>query len=218
MGSLPRGQIRPTTNAQAVDRARVMVGFKPVLPPRAPEGIARQPIRYRLSPNNGGKNPYAQHPADWSYGRRTPTCDCIGLVVWCLGFDRLQKGHFEARGGWANTDSILADAYGPAEFFEVIDAPELGCVVVYGSVRRNGRRRPGHIGLVVDPLPAEFSSDYKECWTDVRVIHCSRGNDTRTGAAVRETSAYAWRRRGVFLRYKKSAPEPEPGGALSLVD
>ena len=96
---MPRGIIRPLTIAEAVRRAKSMVGYKPELPANAPKGTRRVNIKYRLSKFNGGKDPYAQHPADWSYGNRTPTCDCAGFVAWCLGYDRYQPGKFEPYDG-----------------------------------------------------------------------------------------------------------------------
>jgi hypothetical protein len=215
-----RGAIRPTTAAEAVERARSMIGYCPELPEGAPSDAVGGPIRYRLRKKNGGKDPNAPHPAAWSYGVRVPTADCVGFVAWTLGFDRYQPRDYDREsggdviyGGWINTDSMImgAAALEPG-WFQEIDEPEVGAIVVYGSRYRRGRpRKAGHVGMIVDPLPAEFEIMEPDCWRDLRVVHCSSGNDRRHGAAIQETSGAAWAkalkkgRKPQILRYVRAA-------------
>lgn len=186
-----------------------MIGFEPPLHPRAPKDAKRSLIKYRLTKFNGGKDPYGEHPSvgSYSYGNRTPTCDCSGFVAWALGFDRFQpKDRFPSYGGWVNTDSMISDAKRSGSFFELLTAPEWGCLVVSPSKykRVDGRRKRvkvGHVGMVVGPLPAEWGDN----WDDLRVVHCSSSN-SRRGGAIQETSGSGFRGRGVFLRYLRAAP------------
>ncbi len=69
------------------------------------------PINYRLDDYNGGDNPVAPHCANLSYGGRTPTSDCIGLVLWGSGVDRKQPTYSGSRGEWLNCASLLDDAH-----------------------------------------------------------------------------------------------------------
>lgn len=169
-----------------------MVGFEPPMPPGAPADWRPKPIQYRLLKANGGKDPWAQHPADWSYGKRTPTCDCSGFVAWCLGYPRRLDGR------WYSTDGMLRDARGARRVFEVIETPELGCVAVYGGRWRGAERlRAGHVGIVTG-VPAEWSGNN---WSDLEVTHCSSTNARRTGGAIAITDGLLWGRKGgVLLR------------------
>lgn len=202
-----RGVKRQLTVEGVVERARSMIAFRPQ-PPVAHSKSRAKPIQYRLRGGfNGGKDPFAQHPGSWSPpdNQKMPwssggawTCDCSGFVSWCLGIDRYQP-EFPHYGGWVSTDSILMDARTGGDWFEEIPAPELGCVVVYGGARRKGKRiRVGHVGLVVDPLPAEWDKN----WSDLRVIHCSSGNGRRFGQAVWETDGRIWSKHGRLVRAK----------------
>jgi hypothetical protein len=185
---MPR--IRQTTIADAIERARKMVGAA---------------IHYQLKDKNGGRNPDAPDPAShWinDHGDRVATCDCAGFVAWCLGFDRYQPGTFEYWDGWINTDSAIFEAENNGEWFERLAAPELGCLIVYPSHGKAPNRLIGHVGIVV-AVPENAR---------IRVIHCSSGNDRRTGHAIQETDDAAWRdaadkppKRTRFLRYLKAA-------------
>jgi hypothetical protein len=201
---MPRGAIVPTTAGDAVARALRWIDGRP-LPthPQAPADAKPSPIRYRLKGGyNGGKDPLARHPASWSYGLRVPTADCVGFVAWCLGFDRLQPGHFPTREGYANCDSICDDADAERSFFaRVVGAPRPGDVVAYRSRYVLGVRvAVGHIGLVVsDPVTADP-------WS-CRVVDCSASVDRKRGHAISmRPDASVWRKRGVFLRYVRQAP------------
>jgi hypothetical protein len=184
----------------------------------APYGADR-PIAYRLKVGrNGGADPHASHPGSWSppddqglpwSASGAWTCDCAGFVAWSLGFDRYQPRDFAAEGDgydYINTDSmIMASRSSRRSWFLQIDRPEPGCLAVYGSTWKDGRRATvGHVGFVVEVLAAEW--DFETPPLDmVRVVHCSSGNQRRTGAAIQETDATIWRRPGsLWLRYLRA--------------
>lgn len=153
---MARGAIRPTYANEAVDRAFQMLTCVPVPPPGAPSDAGNRPIAYRLEDANGGKDPFAAHCADWSYGNRTPTSDCIGLALWCSGLDRFQPRYVGTRGNWLNCASLLDDADGAKVWCEPIDY---------------WQARPGdwlltrsHIGVIVRPaLSASFDHVVVDC-------------------------------------------------------
>jgi hypothetical protein len=94
----------------AAQKAFSMIIAVPVPPVGAPSDEGNRPIGYRLEDENGGRDPFAPHCEDWSYGLRTPTADCIGFVLWCSGIDRYQPTYHGSRGGWLNCISLLDDA------------------------------------------------------------------------------------------------------------
>ena len=197
---MTRGAIRPTTALEAAERARSMIAFVPQ--------VGGKPILYRLKGGyNGGKNPFAPHPASWSppdsqglawSARGAWTCDCSGFAAWALGLDRFQP---DTAIRWVETSRMILDSRGDRpELFAEVEYPELGAVAVYGD--RGGRQ--GHVGIVVE-VPAEWDVEHPQHEL-VRVVHCSTGNQRRTGAAIAETDATLWRRRGgVWLRYLRAS-------------
>lgn len=207
---LGRGAIRPTTACEAVERARSMLGYRP---------DNKLPIAYRLKGGfNGGHNPFAPHPG--KYSRRDNqreawskagayTADCAGFVAWALGYDRYQpKSGFHNEGGgykYINTDSAIVSSEAEVPtWFRKIDHPEPGCLVVYGSKWTNGKRTHiGHVGLVTG-VPAEWDPDRPD-FNLLKVVHCSSGNQRRTGASIQETDGSIWAKRGLFLRYLRAA-------------
>jgi hypothetical protein len=83
--------------------------------------VLGKPIHYRLKDFNGGADPHAAHcasisPAGGAYKVKTPTADCIGLVLWSSGIDRKQPGYEGSLGEWLNCSSLLADAHGEQRF------------------------------------------------------------------------------------------------------
>ena len=149
------------------------------------------PSHYRLG---GGKTaPAGAHPLDGG-----GTCDCSAFVMWCLGIPKpsgltwLKK----LNGGWYNTDGIFVDAVRePTGMFTRLDAPRPGAIVVYPSraVAQNPQQpKVGHVGIVSEVDATGIA----------RVVHCSKGNDTKLGRAIAETgpavfatpplSAIAW--------------------------
>lgn len=148
-------------------------------------------LRYVLG--KGGRDPEARSPGD-----ATAACDCSGFVCWALGFDRHQPGF--AGYDWVSTDSLVSAARSGHPWFSEVPVPAPGDLVVYPGLYRGGKRvRIGHVGLV-SVVPAEHPGPALYDW--IRVIHCSAGNQRRTGAAVQETSGVAWKGKGsLFLRY-----------------
>jgi hypothetical protein len=120
------------------------------------------PIEYRLGA--GGRRPNDPSPAD-DQGR----CDCSGFACWTLRMDRLQR--VDGKDVWLSTGGMVADATGPRRWFEVIDRPEPGCLVVY---RANPlvARVTGHVAVVVSARVAEWNPKDPACWKAVQIIHC----------------------------------------------
>ena len=150
--------------ADVVDRARSAVG---------------QGCRYVLG--KGGFSPAAPHP--WS---SQGDCDCSGFVSWCLGISRHTDNPWYAsyNGGWVETTAIVRDASGPYGFFDAVDwkAAAPGMLIVYGDHVVDGVRRQGHVGIV---SAVDQTGPF-------RAVHCSKGNDTKTGDAIRETDVQVW--------------------------
>lgn len=202
------GLFRPTTRAEAVERARRLAG---------PAGAA---IRYRLADHQGGRDPHAADCAShWKspiIGVSYATADCAGFVAWVLGFDRYQPKDFAIYGGWLNCDSIVIDARTIESWFKIVNTPMPGDVIVYPSIdldHDGDRDRVGHIGLITAVMP----SWQRESWGALRVVHCSGGNDRIYKRAIRETTALPWagaemykgrreeRWGSMFLRYRRFA-------------
>jgi hypothetical protein len=180
-------RIRPTTSAEALDRARSMIG---------------KTIRYSLGA--GGRDPWDKDPATEVAGARaSATCDCAGFVAWALGYDRKQpESEFPLWGGWINTDSAIEEAKRTHLWFLRTLAPEVGGMVVFPSTRVDGKRTPGHIGIITEVTSWSGEADFGR----IRVVHCSGGNDRRLGHAIDETSGKVWAgKRSLFLRYLRAA-------------
>jgi hypothetical protein len=188
-------------------------------------GVAGKDIVYRLSDNNGGRDPYASDPAThWRtkvLRQLVLSCDCAGFVAWALGYDRKQPGF----GGWdwVNCDSMLIEAKQNNEvWFDFVETPMPGDLVVFPSIDADNdgdRDRVGHVGVVVEVLkgwqPGRFDL--------LRVVHCSMGNQRKFKRAIMETTAEVWARADVykgkmqqnwrarFLRYRgfvQASPPP----------
>lgn len=134
---------------------------------------ANQGIRYKLG--MGGMKPTAALPA------AAGQCDCSGYVAWCLGLSRKTDHPFYVtmNGGWLETTAISSDIQSTAGFFEPLAQPKRGCIVVYPDKISGGVHTQGHIGIVVDVAGGLVS----------HVVHCSKGNDTQHGDAIRVTGA-----------------------------
>lgn len=129
-------------------------------------------------------------------------CDCSGFTAWACGLDRRQKlvtPSTETTGGdyWLSTDGVLRDARHTRRWFDLVPSVDVapGDLVVYPDYRHRGLMRHGHIGVVVGVPPGWK----KERVIDLRVIHCSKGNDTHTGDAIQETNGK------VFARFPATA-------------
>lgn len=121
-----------------------------------------QGIRYKLG--KGGMKP--GNPMPDAGGQ----CDCSGFVAWCLGMSRMTKQAFyvQYNGGWIETTAVWTDIGKSVGIFEQLAAPKRGAIVVFPDA--GGAQ--GHIGVLTSAT---------------KVVHCSKGNDTKFGDAIRET-------------------------------
>ncbi len=126
-------------------------------------------VQYELGA--GGMIPSTPTPANFQN-----RCDCSGYVCWCLGISRKTEHplYLYFNGGWINTDSIVHDANSPTGFFRILSEPRVGCLIVFPSPSAG---HYGHVGIVTDTSNGQITS----------VIHCSNGNNTTFGDAIRET-------------------------------
>jgi len=135
-------------------------------------------IRYRLG--GGNTNPQAPSPAG-----EDGSCDCSAFVCWALRIRKYQPDFSWLRnlnGGWMNTDGMWVDARNePTGFFQKIQKPELGVIVVYPAqwVSKLQGPKVGHVGIVSEVVDG----------TATRAIHCSAGNFKVGGDAIAENSA-----------------------------
>jgi hypothetical protein len=175
-------RIRPTTRSEAWQRALAMLMAVPPPPKGAPLDAGNRPIAYRLDDSGelGGDDPNEPICADWSFGNRTPTSDCIGLVLWASGLARRQPGYNGTRGEWLNCASLMDDA--------------LSAVPRWGKTIRREHALPGdwlltrdHIGMVIRG-PTVTS--------DVLVVDCS----PRHGRAHAIGTGYPWSDSCVVVR------------------
>ena len=111
-------------------------------------------------------------------------CDCSAFVCWCLDI-RKQQTQFAwlvaLNGGWYNTDGMWWDATRESTgFFEKIDKPEPGALVVFPGRATSKLAGPkiGHVGVITS---VAANGSYK-------IVHCSSGNFRTTGDAIRETA------------------------------
>ncbi len=183
---MTRGARRPTTRVEAVQRVMSMITAIPTPPdPRVPDA-GRRPIAYRLETANGGADPFASHCASWSFGSRTPTSDCIGLVLWASGIDRLQPGYQGSAGEWLCCYSILDDAIGARVYCEPGDEAH--------AQPGDWLVDKGHIGMIV--RPAIYVGD--EMRHDHLVVDCS----PRHGRASAVNTGAPWSEAARVIRYR----------------
>ena len=125
------------------------------------QGATALGIRYKLG--KGGMNPGSPTPAAGG------ECDCSGFVAWCLGMSRKTTEHFYVNfnNGWIETTAVWTDIGSSAGIFEATPKKP-GAIVVFPD----GNGHQGHIGIIVD---------------NTHVVHCSKGNDTQFGNAIRVT-------------------------------
>lgn len=164
---MTRGAIRPTTPRLAA----TLAWHHATLLVQGADGNSR-PVAYRLEEKNGGRDPNAPHCADLSYPDIVPTSDCIGLVLFCSGIDRLQPGYKGSRGEWLNCASLLDDADSIGKFCNPTD---------------DHRARPGdwlvtrsHIAMIVRPA-VYFGGRLQ---FDHLVIDCSPRHGRTTAVGV----------------------------------
>lgn len=106
--------------------------------------------------------------------------DCSDLIAFAIGRRKAGGPDWTRKSDgahwWLSTDSVHADATGPQELFRTIPEPVGPCIAVYPDWRDSkGRRRQGHIGLIV-------SVDASE---NLRGIDCSSSQYGRFDDAVR---------------------------------
>lgn len=146
--------------------------------------------RYGLG--HGGYNPALDHP--WDNEMR---CDCSGFVAWALRVSRHldHPWYKEQNGGWLETSAIVRDCHTPFGFFTEVppEAARPGDLIVYGDRPAGGQ---GHVGLISEigrKGPAQ-------------AIHCSAGNEHRTGDAIQETGVAVWiNAGGIIARHAEAA-------------
>lgn len=143
---MSRGKKLKLTRAQVQQRALNMIVALPPPPPGAPADAGNRPINYRLDDSGllGGRDPERPHCADWSYGLRVPTSDCIGFALWASGIDRYQPEFNGTNEHWLNCRSLLDDAEGDMVFCRTLlsgEAAKVGDWLLSGS----------HIGVIVRP-------------------------------------------------------------------
>jgi len=130
--------------------------------------------------------------------------DCIGFVLWCLGIDRYQPKLFTHYDGWMNTDSIIQDAKTGigGGLWKILNKPEVGSLVIFPSLWKNGKMvRMGHVGLVVE-VPGEWPENLtkwdpkarRELLKLVKVIDCNASWKRKlSGKAIGQlTAADLW--------------------------
>jgi hypothetical protein len=209
-----RGRVLPLLPFQRVNRWLYLAGELPIaaLDPyvralRAPSMCPT--IYYRLPNHNGGKDPTAPDCATrWKSSVAATfvnvTSDCMGSAAWGAGFDRYQPVRFAHMfGGWINTDSMIADALGPAKCFRVLERPEVGCFVVAASGSGARTESIGHIGGVVS-IPSSFKRSSADSWRSLGVVDVAfRG---RTARANKRTTGAGWAGRDAHFIVSRMVP------------
>jgi hypothetical protein len=154
----------------------------------SPEEIvarARKALGHRTQYKLGRGGVYGKSSAEWT----SRSSDCSGFVSWVMQVQRFapwRKGVV-----WFETTNIWRDATGPQRWFEPLDEPEVGCMVVYPD-RGNGQ---GHIGVVTSVGPTRFD-----------VVDCSLGSWNKMRDAIKERpgeSVFTLGKGRVFCRIKR---------------
>lgn len=175
-------------------------------------------VRYVLGA--GGVDPTAGTPVAAHWKSRIVGVDCIGWALWCWGIARLQPT-FPEYGGYINCDSAIIDARHAAVWFELLERPERGALLVWPSIdidHDGDRDRIGHVSMILDPLPAEWSPATSR-FAELTVAHCGASNSHLAPANVRNdairapavalTTGAAWDHREHFTYAGKEHAEPK---------
>lgn len=201
------GTVLPLTPEQAVTRALFLGGQKTLAD--LDEYITRdsailsawgykartdkcQTLYYQLPPPiNGGRNPTLPDPAArWTLpgsSNVNRTVDCSGAVAWMWGFDRYLIRILDLLGGWANTDSKVADARRVSpRCFEPHSTPTPGDIIVCPS--GSSGHSYGHEGVIVS-VPADWNPHSLDSWRAMQVVHCAALGAMRCN---NKTSAIGW--------------------------
>lgn len=184
---------------------------------------------YRLG--GGSTNPRSSTCLDEGHG-----CDCSALVAWVLKLPKWQRDEIwyldELNDGWLNTDGIWLDAHRRFGYFEKLEGPVPGCVVVYpGHKGRMGLPEApgpkiGHVGIVtavkvkalhretrvgagLHPREIDFMGTKIKRTAATKVVHCSSGNFRGWGDAIQETGLAVWTKRKATIYAWPSSVRPE---------
>jgi len=159
---------------------------------RARAALGHQVI-YKLG--SGGKKAEADSPAD-----SENACDCSGFVAWALGLSRKTDDplYKKFNGGWINTDAIIHDAKTDGGFFRQLDAPVVGALLVYGSTYKEGKRKPGHVGIVTE-LDSEGNAAY--------IIDCGSSSYKKGGDAITEREPAMFRGSNTIVAWFEALDE-----------
>ena len=141
-------------------------------------------------------------------------CDCSAFVCWVLRLPKWQDDEIwylnELNDGWLNTDGMWLDAKRSFGFFEELDFPLPGALVVYPAHRgkmglpSTPGPKIGHVGIVTEVSRRQNTragrrgslDDVEFVPTDVKqVVHCSAGNFRGWGDAIKETDAAVFDRK-----------------------
>ncbi len=155
-------------------------------------------------------------------------CDCSAFVCWALKLPKWQNDEVwyldELNDGWLNTDGMWLDAKRSFGFFELIDFPLPGSIVVYPAHKsKMGLPTPpgpkvGHVGIVTEVGKRNKTRAGREGVLEgvafmpteaKKVVHCSGGNFRGWGDAIRETDATVWTRRRSTIFAWPSSVRPE---------
>lgn len=115
--------------------------------------------------------------------------DCSGFVTWCLRISRQTDHPFYVRqnGGWFDTAAVYADGEASVGFFDKLDKPKPGSMLVYPDyVSGDGEHHDGHIGIVLD------ANGGRGVEAVTRIVHCSFGASNALGDAVQATPPTVW--------------------------
>ncbi len=223
---MTRGVVLPLSQDQILQRMRYLVGEAPlssldkyinkdpnqILQLKGYYAHQSSPIPDFMCPNgyyllkdyNGGVDPTTPDPfTRWKKPRQAftnVTCDCIGGMAWCGGWDRLQLVRFShLYGGYINTDSIFLDVEfkGGPRCFKKLKSPRPGCFLVAKTGSR-GHEKCGHIGGVLDYDGVEFDAKERDCWKRMRVANvAATGQGMRANVAT--TGLGWWNADAIFV-------------------
>jgi hypothetical protein len=122
--------------------------------------------------------------------------DCAGFAICYAWKLRRHRPGFN-KGSWAtvsddiNTDSVFEDATHKKELGVIVDTPRPGDLLLYPSVRRNGKRiLVGHVSLI-EKVPAEW--DIRDPQYDLLTVLQSYGPNGRK-PGIRRTDGSIWDR------------------------
>lgn len=207
-----RGIVVPLTAAQRLQRMRYLaqqVTIDTLDDFVRKDGAASlcPDIYYLLKDHNGGKDPTASDPADrWAKPTSSflnRTCDCIGGMCWCGGWDRFQPIRFaHIYGGWINTDSMCMEcdrvdkgikAGDPPGCFLRIPYPIPGCYVVCRSGTPG--HKIGHIGGVLE-APTGLDLSKRDAWKLITIVDTASRTPKKANAL---TTAAGWFGTGAYF-------------------